>query len=77
MEALQTEIWGWLGYLDRWAVRWQIMFILVITLATGFTRRSMPLLNNRQALAIGLGPLTLLGAGCYSNCCKYHLESSF
>ena len=30
MEALQTEIWGWLGYLDRWAVSWQIMFILVI-----------------------------------------------
>jgi len=63
MEALQAEIWGWLGYLDRWAVSWQIMFILVIALATAFTRRYTPLLNNHQALAIGLGPLTLLGAG--------------
>lgn len=63
MEALQTEIWGWLGYLDRWAVSWQIMFILVVALATAFTRRFTPLLNNRQALAIGLGPLTLLSAG--------------
>ena len=63
MEALQAEIWGWLGYLDRWAVSWQIMFILVIALATAFTRRSTPLLNNHQTLAIGLGPLTLLGAG--------------
>ena len=63
MEALQTVIWGWLGYLDRWAVSWQIMFILVIALATAFTRRFTPLLNNRQALAIGVGPLTLLGAG--------------
>ena len=63
MEALQAEIWGWLGYLDRWAVSWQIMFIVVIALATAFTRRYTPLLNNHQALAIGLGPLTLLGTG--------------
>ena len=63
MEALQTEIWGWLGYLDRWSVTWQIMFILVIALATPITRRSRPLLDNHQALAIALGPLTLLGTG--------------
>ena len=63
MEALQAEIWGWLGYLDRWAVSWQIMFIVVIALATAFTRRYTPQLNNHQALAIGLGPLALLGAG--------------
>ena len=61
MEALQTEIWGWLGYLDRWAVSWQIMFILVIAVATAFTRRSTSLLDNHPALTIGLGPLTLLG----------------
>ena len=63
MEALQTEIWGWLGYLDRWAVSWQIMFILVIAVATAFTRRSTSLLDKHPALTIGLGPLTLLGTG--------------
>ena len=63
MEALQAEIWGWLGYLDRWSVSWQIMFILVIALATPLTRRFTTLLNNHQALAIVLGPLTLLGTG--------------
>ena len=36
MEALQIEILGWLGYLDRWAVSLQITFILCVAVATAF-----------------------------------------
>lgn len=63
MEALQTEILGWLGYLDRWSVSWQITFILVVAIAAPFTRRSTPLVKNNSTLAILLVPATLLGTG--------------
>ena len=63
MEALQTEILGWLGYLDRWSVSWQITFILVVAIAAPFARRSTPLVKNNSTLGILLVPLTLLGTG--------------
>ena len=63
MEALQTEILGWLGYLDRWSVSWQITFILVVAIAAPFARRSTPLVKNNSTLAILLVPATLLGTG--------------
>ena len=63
MEALQTEILGWLGYLDRWSVSWQITFILIVAIAAPFARRSTPLVKNNPTLAILLAPLTLLGTG--------------
>ena len=60
MEALQTEILGWLGYLDRWSVSWQVAFILLVAIAVPFTRRSTSLFKNNSTLAIGLAPVTLL-----------------
>ena len=63
MEELQAEIWGWLGYLDRWSVSWQVAFILLVAIARPFTRRLTTLFNNNQTLAIFLAPLTLLGTG--------------
>lgn len=63
MEALQTEIVGWLGYLDRWSVSWQIAFILFVAVAAAFARRSTTLFHNNQALANFVGPLTLVGSG--------------
>jgi len=63
MEALQTEIVGWLGYLDRWSVSWQIAFILVVAISVAFTRRTTTLFNNNQPLANLVGPLTLVGTG--------------
>ena len=63
MEALQTEIVGWLGYLDRWSVSWQIAFILFVAIAAAFTRRSTTLVNNNQPLANHVAPLTLMGTG--------------
>ena len=63
MEALQTEIVGWLGYLDRWSVSWQIAFILFVAIAAAFTRRSKTLVNNNQPLANHVAPLTLMGTG--------------
>ena len=63
MEALQTEIVGWLGYLDRWSVSWQIAFILLVAISVAFTRRTTTLFNNNQPLANLVGPLTLVGTG--------------
>ena len=63
MQTLQTEILGWLGYLDRWSVSWQITFIFVIAIAAPFTRRSTSLFKSHPNLASHLGPLTLLGTG--------------
>ena len=63
MEALQDEILGWLGYLDRWSVSWQIAFILFIAIAVAITRRPIPYFKNNPNLAILFGPLTLLGNG--------------
>ena len=63
MQALQTEILGWLGYLDRWAVSWQIAFIFVVALTTAYTRRSTALFEHHQTLAILIGPLTLMSTG--------------
>ena len=63
MEALQGEIFGWLGYLDRWSVSWQVAFILFVALAAPLTRRFAPFLKNNQNLAILLGPLILLSTG--------------
>ena len=60
MEALQTEILGWLGYLDRWSVSWQVAFILLVAIAVPVTRRSTSLFKNNSTLAIGLAPVTLL-----------------
>lgn len=60
MEALQTEIVGWLGYLDRWSVSWQIAFILVVAISVAFTRRTTTLFNNNQPLANLVDPLTLV-----------------
>ena len=63
MEALRNEIFGWLGYLDRWSVSWQISYIICIAIAILFTRRFTQLFNNNQTLAILLGPLILVGTG--------------
>ena len=63
MEALRNEILGWLGYLDRWSVSWQISYIICIAIAILFTRRFTQLFNNKQTLSILLGPLILLGTG--------------
>lgn len=63
MEALQDEILGWLGYLDRWSVSWQIAFILFIAIAIQITPRFIPHFKNNPNLAILFGPLTLLGNG--------------
>ena len=60
MEALQTEILGWLGYLDRWSVSLQVAFILLVAIAVPVTRRSTSLVKNNSTLAIGLAPVTLL-----------------
>ena len=59
MEALQTEILGWLGYLDRWSVSWQVAFILFVAIAKPFTRRSTSHFKNNPTLAIFLAPITL------------------
>jgi len=63
MEALQTEFTGWLGYLDRWAVSWQVAFIVCVVFATAITRRYAHISNNNKILAILFGPLALLGPG--------------
>ena len=63
MEALQVQILGWLGYLDRWAVSWQIAFILCVAIATVFIRRMTQFSENTSSPVILLGPLTLLGPG--------------
>ena len=63
MEALQTEILGWLGYLDRWSVSWQITFILVVAITTQFAHRSTSLFRNNPNSTVFLAPLTLLGSG--------------
>ena len=63
MEALRNEILGWLGYLDRWSVSWQISYVICVAIAILLTRRFTQLFNNKQTLAILLGPLTLLGTG--------------
>ena len=39
MESLRNEILGWLGYLDRWSVSWQVSYIICIAIAILFTRR--------------------------------------
>ena len=63
MEALQAELWGWLGYLDRWSVSWQITFILITAITVTFANRSTSLFSNNKILAILAGPLTLLSTG--------------
>jgi small-conductance mechanosensitive channel len=63
MEALQTEFTGWLGYLDRWAVSWQVAFIVCVVIATAITRRYAQTSNNNKIVAILFGPLALLGPG--------------
>ena len=63
MEALQAEIVGWLGYLDRWSVSWQIAFIILVSIAAAFTRRSTTLFNNNHPLANIVEPLILMGTG--------------
>ncbi len=63
MEALQTEFTGWLGYLDRWAVSWQVAFIVCVVFATAITRRYAHISNNNKIVAILFGPLALLGPG--------------
>ena len=63
MEALQTELTGWLGYLDRWAVSLQIAFIVCVVIATAITRRHAQVSSNNKIFAILFGPLTLLGPG--------------
>lgn len=63
MKALQTEILGWIGYLDRWSVSWQVAFILFIAITVTLTRWSTPLVKNNPTLATCLGPITLLGTG--------------
>ena len=63
MQTLQTEILGWLGYLDRWSVSWQVTLILAVAIATPFTRRSTPLFKNNPNITVLLAPLTLLGTG--------------
>ena len=61
MEALRIEILGWLGYLDRWAVSWQIGFILIVVIAASLIRRKAQSSSHTQILAILFGPLALLG----------------
>ena len=63
MEALQAEILGWLGYMDRWSVSWQITFILLIAVAAILSRRSTSLFKNNQILATFFGPVILAGTG--------------
>ena len=63
MNALQTEFTGWLGYLDRWAVSWQVAFIVCVVITTAFTRRFAHISNNNKILTILFGPLALLGPG--------------
>ena len=63
MNALQTEFTGWLGYLDRWAVSWQVAFIVCVVITTAFTRRFAHISNNNKILPILFGPLALLGPG--------------
>ena len=63
MEALQTELTGWLGYLDRWAVSLQIAFIVCVVIATAITRRHAQVSSNNKIFAILFGPLALLGPG--------------
>ena len=63
MNALQTEFTGWLGYLDRWSVSWQVAFIVCVVITTAFTRRYAHISNNNKILAILFGPLALLGPG--------------
>ena len=63
MRALQFEIAGWLGYLDRWAVSWQITFILCIVIATLCIRRNTHFSKSKQSFAILFGPIALLGPG--------------
>ena len=63
MEPLLHEILGWLGYLDRWSVSWQINYIICVAVAILFIRSFTQLFNNNQTLAILLGPLALLGTG--------------
>jgi small-conductance mechanosensitive channel len=63
MEALQTEFTGWLGYLDRWAVSWQVVFIVCVVIATAITRRHAHVSNKNKILPILFGPLALLGPG--------------
>ena len=52
MEALQVQILGWLGYLDRWAVSWQIAFILCVAIATVFIRRMTQFSENTSSVVI-------------------------
>ena len=63
METLQVQFSGWLGYLDRWAVSWQIAFILCVVIATAFIRRYVQFTDKISIPAVLLGPLTLLGPG--------------
>ncbi|WP_413745501.1 mechanosensitive ion channel family protein [Synechococcus sp. MIT S9507] len=63
MRALQLEIAGWLGYLDRWAVSWQFTFILCIVIATVCIRSNTHFSNSKQSFAILFGPVALLGPG--------------
>ena len=62
MQTLQIEILGWLGYLDRWTVSWQIAFILCFAIASAFIRHKAQFSNTRS-FAILLGPVALLGPG--------------
>ena len=63
MRDLQIEIAGWLGYLDRWAVSWQIAFILCVLLATVFIRRHRHYSSSKRNFAILFGPTALLVPG--------------
>jgi len=63
MRDLQIEIAGWLGYLDRWAVSWQIAFILCVVLATVFIRRYGHSSSSKRNIAILFGPTALLVPG--------------
>ena len=64
MRDLQIEIAGWLGYLDRWAVSWQIAFILCIVIATVFIRRNRHSSSSgKRTFATLFGPTALLVPG--------------
>ena len=63
MKDLQIELLGWLGYLDRWSVSWQIAFILCVVIASALIPRKARFSDNAQTLSILLGPLTLLTSG--------------
>ena len=63
MEALQTEILGWLGYLDRWSVSWQITFILCIVIGNALILWKVQSPVNTQTPTILLGPIALLTSG--------------